>query len=98
LNRLYYGDNLDILRRYVKDEPVGLIYLDSPFNSKQDYNVRFKENTGSRSASQIKAFTDTWHWEQAAPSCHEVVRAADQVAKAINDRGSQQLRMTEQEN
>jgi 16S rRNA G966 N2-methylase RsmD len=30
-NLLYYGDNLDILRRYVEDESVDLIYLDPPF-------------------------------------------------------------------
>ena len=30
-NVLYYGDNLDILRRYVKDETVGLIYFDQTF-------------------------------------------------------------------
>jgi hypothetical protein len=29
-NQLYYGDNLDILRRYVKEETVDLVYLDSP--------------------------------------------------------------------
>jgi adenine specific DNA methylase Mod len=83
LNRLYYGDNVDILRRYVKDESVDLIYLDPPFNSKQDYNVLFKEHTGTLSASQIKAFTDTWHWEQAAASYQEVVEAGGQVAKAM---------------
>ena len=38
-NQLYYGDNLDVLRHYVKDESVDLIYLDPPFNSHQDYNV-----------------------------------------------------------
>lgn len=38
-NVLYYGDNLDILRRYIKDESVDLIYLDPPFKSNQDYNV-----------------------------------------------------------
>lgn len=38
-NTLYYGDNLDILRRYVDDESVDLIYLDPPFNSNADYNV-----------------------------------------------------------
>jgi len=27
-NLLYYGDNLDILRRYVKDECIDLVYLD----------------------------------------------------------------------
>jgi len=42
-NVLYYGDNLDILRRYVRDESVGLIYLDPPFKSNQNYNVLFKE-------------------------------------------------------
>ena len=41
-NVLYYGDNLEILRRYVKDESVDLIYLDLPFKSDQNYNVLFK--------------------------------------------------------
>jgi 16S rRNA G966 N2-methylase RsmD len=36
-NRLYYGGNLDILRRYVADESVDLVYLDPPFNSNADY-------------------------------------------------------------
>lgn len=84
MNRLYYGDNLDILRRYVKDESVDLIYLDPPFNSKQDYNLLFKERTGSRSASQIKAFTDTWHWDKtAAESYQRVVEAGGDVSKAL---------------
>ena len=33
MNTLYYGDNLDILRGYIKDESVDLIYLDPPFTS-----------------------------------------------------------------
>ncbi|GMQ82682.1 MAG: hypothetical protein BMS9Abin05_2140 [Rhodothermia bacterium] len=41
-NQLYFGDNLDILRRYLEDESVDLIYLDPPFKSDQDYNVLFK--------------------------------------------------------
>jgi 16S rRNA G966 N2-methylase RsmD len=57
-NRLYYGDNLDVLRRYIKDESVDLIYLDPPFNSRQDYNVLFAEKDGTRSSSQIMAFED----------------------------------------
>src|SRR3989339_329226 len=61
---LYYGDNLDILQRYVKDESVDLVYLDPPFNSNQNYNVLFKEQNGSRAASQIRAFEDTWTWNQ----------------------------------
>lgn len=63
-NVLYYGDNLDILRRYVKDESVDLIYLDPPFKSDQNYNVLFKEQDGTRAASQIRAFEDTWTWDQ----------------------------------
>jgi NACHT-associated inactive Restriction Endonuclease 1 len=52
-NKLFYGDNLDVLRRYVRDESVDLIYLDPPFNSRQDYNVLFAEKDGTRSSSQI---------------------------------------------
>jgi len=61
-NLLYYGDNLEILKRYVKDESVDLVYLDPPFNSNVDYNVLFQERDGTEAASQIKAFKDTWHW------------------------------------
>lgn len=61
-NLLYYGDNLDILRRYVPDESVDLVYLDPPFNSNRDYNVIFKNEAGRKSDAQILAFEDTWHW------------------------------------
>jgi 16S rRNA G966 N2-methylase RsmD len=44
-NVLYYGDNLDILRRYIDAESVDLIYLDPPFNSNRDYNVIFKDES-----------------------------------------------------
>jgi len=72
-NLLYYGDNLDILRRYIKDETIDLIYLDPPFKSNQDYNVLFAEHNGSRSAAQIKAFEDTWLWDQVAAAAYENV-------------------------
>ena len=61
-NTLYYGDNLEIMRQYVPDESVDLVYLDPPFNSNATYNVLFKERTGEESPAQIKAFTDTWEW------------------------------------
>jgi site-specific DNA-methyltransferase (adenine-specific) len=63
MGTLYYGDNLDILRRYLKDESVDLVYLDPPFNSAQSYNAFFSEKDGSAAASQIHAFEDTWHWD-----------------------------------
>jgi site-specific DNA-methyltransferase (adenine-specific) len=65
-NTLYYGDNLDILRNYIADASVDLIYLDPPFNSNRDYNVLFKEQSGGESPAQIKAFGDTWNWAGAA--------------------------------
>jgi site-specific DNA-methyltransferase (adenine-specific) len=51
-NTLYYGDNLDILRRYIKDENVDLVYLDLPFKSSQNYNILFKEKDGSQAKSK----------------------------------------------
>ena len=35
-NVLYYGDNLEILRKYVPDNSIDLVYLDPPFNSKNE--------------------------------------------------------------
>ena len=61
-NVLYYGDNLEILRKYIPDSSVDLIYLDPPFNSKATYNVLYKEPTGKPSQAQISAFEDTWQW------------------------------------
>ncbi len=83
-NRLYYGDNLEILKRYIKDESVDLIYLDPPFKSQQDYNVLFAEKDGSAAAAQIKAFEDTWQWDQAASAAYaEVVTSGGRVAEVM---------------
>ena len=83
-NKLYYGDNLDVLRRYIPDQSVDLIYLDPPFNSRQDYNVLFAEKDGSRSASQITAFKDTWEWNiEAERAYEEVVESGGRVADAM---------------
>ncbi|OCR01891.1 DNA methylase [Oscillatoriales cyanobacterium USR001] len=62
MKRLYYGDNLQVLRDHIPDGFIDLIYLDPPFNSKADYNVLFKNATGERSEAQITAFEDTWTW------------------------------------
>lgn len=61
-NLLYYGDNLEIVRKYIPPESVDLIYLDPPFNSQRDYNVIFRDESGRRSDAQLLAFEDTWHW------------------------------------
>ena len=82
---LYYGDNLEILREYIPDESVDLIYLDPPFNSQQQYNVLFKEPTGQSSTAQIRAFTDTWHWDMAAERAYDeiITNAPLKASKAI---------------
>jgi DNA modification methylase len=83
-NTLYYGDNLEVLRLYGKADSVDLVYLDPPFNSNQDYNVLFAEHDQTRSASQIKAFGDTWKWDEgAARACREVIEAGGRVSQAM---------------
>ena len=84
LNRLYYGDNLDVLRRHIDDESVDLVYLDPPFNSNANYNVLFAERDGTQAASQIKAFEDTWRWdESAALAFEQVVESGGRVSQAM---------------
>lgn len=78
-NKLYYGDNLDILREYVADESVDLIYLDPPFNSKADYNVLFKTSAGEGSAAQAGAFKDTWEWDEAAAEAYHELMTSPRV-------------------
>ena len=91
MNRLYFGDNLHVLREHVRDASVDLIYLDPPFNSKRDYNLLFKTpkslsrpgigrepETGmsNYSDAQITAFEDSWHWgEQAEREFAEILRS-----------------------
>lgn len=70
-NALYYGDNLDVLRESIASESVDLVYLDPPFNSNASYNVLFKASSGEKSAAQIEAFEDTWHWAQEAENAYD---------------------------
>jgi 16S rRNA G966 N2-methylase RsmD len=83
-NLLFYGDNLDIMREHVRDESVDLVYLDPPFNSDASYNVLFAAQDGTRVAAQIKAFEDTWRWDQAAAyDYQQIVEAGGQVSLAL---------------
>jgi len=73
MNQLLFGDNIKWLRN-VEIFPSGsvdLVYLDPPFNSNADYNVLFKEASGEESQAQFHAFTDTWHWADAADTYRE---------------------------
>ena len=69
VNHLFYGDNLDVLRK-LSDASVDLVYLDPPFNSARNYNVIFARGTDGHhaaqdTAAQIEAFSDTWTWTHA---------------------------------
>lgn len=83
-NLLCWGDNLDMLREHVATESVDLVYLDPPFKSDATYNMLFKERDGSRAAAQIKAFEDTWTWDEtAAAALFETVKLGGPVANAL---------------
>jgi site-specific DNA-methyltransferase (adenine-specific) len=81
-NKLFYGDNLHVLRDHVADESVDLIYLDPPFNSKRDYNLLFKTPKGMESDAQITAFEDSWHWaQQAEDEFKEIVNPSPELMR-----------------
>jgi site-specific DNA-methyltransferase (adenine-specific) len=87
-NRLYFGDNLDILREKEQfpDECVDLIYLDPPFNSNATYNILFEEKSGEKSAAQITAFDDTWHWGLESEKAYRevITRGPDKLAALLD--------------
>ena len=74
MNKLYYGDNLDILRRKVKSETVDLCYIDPPFNSKRNYNQIYNR-VGKEDQAQAQAFMDTWTWDGLAIAGWEEILA-----------------------
>lgn len=85
VGKLYFGDNLDMLRDHVKDQSVDLIYLDPPFNSKAQYNVLFKSPAGVAADAQLEAFQDSWQWGPAAQSAFAETMAMGGDAARILD-------------
>ncbi len=71
-NRLFYGDNLRILRNpsFIRQESVALIYLDPPFKPTEKYNVLYRAQSGAPAAAQVRALEDTWHWGEAAKAAY----------------------------
>ena len=84
-NKLYFGDNLPILREHIADASVDLIYLDPPFNSNANYNILFRERSGEQSAAQITAFRDTWRWsiESEAAYLEVIQHGPQQLARLL---------------
>ena len=86
LNKLFYGDNLDVLRNSIADESVDLVYLDPPFNSNRNYSLLFKEKSGDQSQAQLEAFDDTWTWSHESETAYvEILKSAapNQVKDAL---------------
>ena len=83
MNTLYYGDNLNILRRYIKNESVDLVYLDPPFNSNRNYNVLFKDESGMEADSREWLSADTWHWKGAASTYDDLIMTGDKVSEML---------------
>lgn len=94
-NKLYYGDNLEVLRERIASSSVDLIYLDPPFNSNRSYNVLFKEKSGVDAQAQMEAFDDTWTWNQETeqlyiellngPASNQVKDAVEAMRKLLGD-------------
>lgn len=75
-NKLYYGDNLDVLIKYIKDESIDLCYIDPPFNSKRNYNQIYN-NIGKEDKAQAQAFIDTWTWDEDAVDGYYAITHSD---------------------
>ena len=74
-NRLFCGDNLEVLRNHVADESIDLCYIDPPFHSRRNYQTR----------TQPRAFTDTWTWDEAARSgFDDVCRQPSKLARLLS--------------
>jgi site-specific DNA-methyltransferase (adenine-specific) len=86
MNTLFYGDNLDVLRRHVADASVDLVYLDPPFQSGKDYSVIFESHRGERGdeRAQAEAFKDTWRWgRESEESYVEIEQAGGTLGTAL---------------
>jgi DNA modification methylase len=76
VNKLYYGDNLELLRnpKYIRDGEIDLCYIDPPFNSKRRYNQIYT-NEGYDDRAQAEAFIDIHTWDDHAIKCYgEIIR------------------------
>jgi len=53
-NVLYYGDNLEVMNRYIEDNSIDLIYIDPPFFSSKAYEIIYGD------AKEKRMFEDRW--------------------------------------
>ena len=71
--RLFYGDNLLVLRDKIPDESIDLCYIDPPFNSKRPYFQIYRGENEKADVAQTQAFNDTWRWSEAAQDYYKEI-------------------------
>lgn len=71
-NKLFYGDNLEVLRKKIDRDTIDLCYIDPPFNSKRTYNQIYN-NIGIEDLAQSQAFIDTWTWDEYAMTGYQAI-------------------------
>ena len=84
MNQLFYGDNLEVLQKYINDESVDLCYVDPPFNSNRNYNQIYN-NIGKDDIAQSQAFVDTWEWGHSAELKLDMLRKEPQYTRRLVD-------------
>lgn len=94
-NELYYGDNLDVLRRKIAPGSVDLCYIDPPFNSKRNY-FQIYNNQGGEDRAQAQAFVDTWNWGDEAADGLDYILDIERLSPRAQRHGEPETRWTEQ--
>jgi site-specific DNA-methyltransferase (adenine-specific) len=84
MNRLFYGDNLEVLQNHIGEETVDLCYVDPPFNSKRNYNQIYN-NVGKDDIAQTQAFVDTWEWGESAELQLDMLRKDPKYTRRLVD-------------
>ena len=84
MNKLFYGDNLEVLQNQISDESVDLCYVDPPFNSNRNYNQIYN-NIGKDDIAQTQAFVDTWDWGESAELQLDLLRKEPQYTRRLVD-------------
>ena|SRR5579871_5245783 len=85
MNKLFYGDNLFILREHIATESVDLIYLDPPFNSSRNYNYELNQQLSNYSTAS-RTYFDPRSSKQSLFTLSLIIRIIDKCAKIGNDR------------
>ena len=74
MNKLFYGDNLDVMRKFIRPScvvTVDLCYIDPPSGSRALATTRYTTTSAPTTQAQAQAFTDTWTWDDHANQCYE---------------------------